>query len=63
MSASLVAIDIGIQSLKEKRSVDVHSIVKGIRKDRAGAIQVFDQYKFIYRVCARPFTRASVSAH
>lgn len=49
ISASFVAVDIGIESLQENRSVDVFSIVKGIRKDRAGALPMFGQYKFIYR--------------
>lgn len=49
ISGSFVAIDIGMQSLKERKHVDVHSIVKGIRRDRAGAVQVFGEYKFIYK--------------
>lgn len=50
MSAVSVAIATGIQSLQENKSVDVYSIVKGLRKERAGAVQVFGQYKFIYQV-------------
>ncbi len=50
ISASLAAIDIGIQSLEDKRNVDVYNIVKAVRKDRAGAVQIFGQYKFIYQV-------------
>ena len=50
MTGSFIAIDLGMQSLEEKRSVDVFGLVKSLRKDRAGAVQVFGQYKFIYRV-------------
>ena len=50
MSAVSVAIATGIQSLQEKKAVDVYNIVKTLRKERAGAVQVFGQYKFIYQV-------------
>eukprot|EP00794_Sanderia_malayensis_P009796 gene9796-10795_t len=48
MSAVFVAIENGIESLNEKHNVDVYSLVNALRKDRAGAVQVFNQYKFIY---------------
>ena len=50
MSAVLVAIVNGIESLAERGSVDVYNIVKVLRKDRAGAVEQFDQYRFIYEV-------------
>ena len=50
MSAVFAAISNGIDSLNDERSVDIYGIAKGLRKDRAGAIQHFDQYKFVYQV-------------
>ncbi|XP_065054717.1 tyrosine-protein phosphatase non-receptor type 7-like [Rhopilema esculentum] len=48
MSAVLVAIANGIESLAKRGSVDVYNIVKVLRNDRAGAVEQFDQYRFIY---------------
>ena len=55
MSAVSVAIATGVQSLQEKKAVDVYNIVKTLRKERAGAVQVFGQYKFIYQVIIMQF--------
>ena len=51
MSGVFAAVANGIESFNDKRAVDVYSIAKGVRRDRAGAIQHFEQYKFIYQVC------------
>ena len=53
MSAVFAAVALGIESFDEKKAVDVYSIAVGLRKERAGAIQHFYQYKFIYQVYLR----------
>ena len=50
MSAVFAAVANGIESFDTKKATDIYSIVKGLRKDRAGAIQHFEQYKFVYQV-------------
>lgn len=49
MSAVFAAVANGIESFDTKKAADIYSIVKGLRKDRAGAIQHFEQYKFVYQ--------------
>ena len=53
MSAVFAAIALGIESFNEKKAVDIYSIAVGLRRERAGAIQHFYQYKFIYQVYFR----------
>ena len=58
MSAVFPAVANGIDSFKAKKAVDIYSIVKGLRRYRAGAIERFDQYKFVYQVnviCLPPY--------
>eukprot|EP00058_Branchiostoma_floridae_P004925 XP_002590413.1 hypothetical protein BRAFLDRAFT_201414 [Branchiostoma floridae] len=47
-----IATSIGIRQLREENTVDVLSIVCGMRQDRGGMVQTNEQYEFIhYALC------------
>ena len=50
MSAVFVALVNGMLSLEESNTVNLKKIVKLLRNDLPGAIQSFEQYKFLYQV-------------
>ena len=50
MSAVFSAVANGIECLEAKKTVNIYSIVKRLRRYRAGAIERFDHYKFVYQV-------------
>ena len=49
----VLAVDIGMHELEEKRSVDILRTVSVLRQDRGGLIQTREQYHFLYKtLCA-----------
>ncbi|KAI6645950.1 Mucin-like protein [Oopsacas minuta] len=49
----VLAVDIGMHELEEKRSVDILRNVSLLRQDRGGLIQTREQYHFLYKtICA-----------
>ena len=45
----VLAVDIGMQELEERHSVDILHTVSLLRQDRSGLIQTRDQYHLIYK--------------
>eukprot|EP00116_Pleurobrachia_bachei_P003578 sb/3463840/ len=48
-----IAVDIGIQALRQDKVVDVLKIVASMRLDRGGMVQTLEQYEFIHRALLR----------
>ena len=47
-TGTLIAIDICMDAYEENQVVDVVGVVNCVRRDRPGAVQTKDQYRFIY---------------
>ena len=49
----VLAVDIGMQELEERHSVDILLIASLLRQDRGGLIQTREQYHLLYKaLCA-----------
>ena len=56
-TGTVVAIDVCMRAYEENQRVDVVAVVNDIRRDRAGAVQTKDQFRFIYAALAEYATR------